>query len=172
VKPLLAAGALTAAVGLYALAQWAPTLGGGGAGAPVAATAQAPARPSPVPELEASLAAARGGLTYLRQAAKTGEPAALQEAERDILMPLLDALEACKVDGRVDRARYTRVTETVAEVQGLFKDLPYHLEVQPGDGLPGFRLSLRRSPYPAIQARPRPLGWKAELVGDGVILRP
>jgi hypothetical protein len=140
--------------------------------APDPAIASAAAMPDAAPAFEASLQAARDGLTYLRQAAKTGEPSALQEAERDILLPLLDALAATKVDGRVDPVRYQRVYQTVLEVQGLFREIPYFLEVQPGGDLPPFRLLLRRSPVPAIQARPRPLGWRMEMAGDGVILRP
>lgn len=131
-----------------------------------------PAPASTGPELESALQAMRNGLTNLRQAAKTGEPAALQEAERDILAPLLDALALSRVGGRVDAARYMRVHDAVLEVQGLFKEIPYFLEVRPGGELPPIRLSLRRSPHPAIQARPRPLGWRSELQGDGVVLRP
>jgi hypothetical protein len=141
-------------------------------GAPDAAIASTAATPDAAPAFEASLQAARDGLTYLRQAAKTGEPSALQEAERDILLPLLDALAATKVDGRVDPARYQRVYQTVIEVQGLFREIPYFLEVQPGGDMPSFRLLLRRSPVPAIQSRSRPLGWRVETLGDGVILRP
>ena len=165
-KRLILAGLAVAAVLLAAapsLRSWQVNAGDGAQ--PVAA------KPSPTsPELEAALQAMRNGLTNLRQAAKTGDPAALQEAERDILAPLLDALALICVDGRVDAGRYMRVYETVLEVQGLFKEIPYFLEVQPGGGLPSFRLLLRRSPYPAIQARR--LGWRVETQGDGVILRP
>jgi hypothetical protein len=165
----LALGGLagTALIALLAVPNFWPSR----TAAPDAAIASA-AMPDAAPAFEDSLQAARDGLTYLRQAAKTGEPAALQEAERDILLPLLDALAATKVDGRVDPARYQRVYQTVLEVQGLFREIPYFLEVQPGGDLPSFRLLLRRSPVPAIQGRPRPLGWRVEMLGDGVILRP
>lgn len=166
----LALGGLagTALIALMAVPSFWPS----GTAAPDAAIASTAATPDAAPAFEDALQATRDGLTYLRQAAKTGEPAALQEAERDILLPLLDALAATKVDGRVDPARYQRVYQTVLEVQGLFRDIPYFLEVQPGGDLPSFRLLLRRSPVPAIQARPRPLGWRVEMLGDGVILRP
>lgn len=139
------------------------------AGAPAQASPSA-AAPTADPALEAALQAMREGLTELRQAATTGEPAMLQEAERDILAGLLDALDASVVDGRVEPGRYARVLAAVAEVEGLFKYIPYVLEVEPGGDLPGFTLLLRRSPYPMIEARR--MAWKAALVGGGVKLSP
>jgi hypothetical protein len=170
-KPLVVAG--FAGIALFGGWQWNANL----IGHPEAAVASAEvlpvaASPSPVPDVATAIQAMRLGLTDLRQAAKTGDPESLREAERDILVPLLDALAASKVNGKLDRTCYLQVVDAVNEAQGLFKEIPYFLEVQPGDNLPSFRLRLRRSPYPVIQARPRPLGWKVEVQGDGVILRP
>jgi hypothetical protein len=117
--------------------------------------------------VDAAIAAMRQGLTELRQAATTGEPAMLQEAERDILKGLLDGLDA----SGVDPARYQRMADAVAEVEGMFKYIPYRLEVQPGHGLPPIVLMLRRSPWPMIQAR-RSSAWQAAIVEGGVRLTP
>ncbi|MFP5501784.1 MAG: hypothetical protein ACLGIN_04790 [Candidatus Sericytochromatia bacterium] len=138
-------------------------------GAPAQATPSAGVPPAD-PAVERAIVAMRQGLTELRQAATTGEPAMLQEAEKDILAGLLDALDASVVDGTVDPGRYARVLEAVAEVEGLFKYIPYVLEVEPGGNLPGFTLLLRRSPYPMIEGRE--MAWRAALVGGGVKLTP
>lgn len=139
------------------------------AGAPAQASPSASATPAD-PAVERAIFAMRQGLTELRQAATTGEPAMLQEAEKDILAGLLDALDASVVDGAVEPGRYARVLEAVAEVEGLFKYIPYVLEVEPGGELPGFTLLLRRSPYPMIERRQ--MAWRAALVGGGVKLTP
>lgn len=169
-KPLVVA--TFAALALLGGWQWNANLLGRAGASPDAAVASAEALVSPSPDVATAVQAMRLGLTDLRQAAKTGDPDSLREAERDVLVPLLDALAASKVNGKLDRSCYLQVVDAVNEAQGLFKEIPYFLEVQPGDDLPPFRLQLRRSPYPVIQARPRPLGWKAEVQGDGVILRP
>lgn len=141
----------------------------GGAGGPAQASPSA-ATPVAEPAVERAIARMREGLTELRQAATTGEPAMLQEAEKDILAGLLDGLEASVVDGAVDPVRYRRVLAAVAEVEGLFKYIPYVLEVVPGGELPAFTLPLRRSPYPVIQARR--MAWRSAIVGGGVRLTP
>ena len=169
-KPLLVAG--FGLVFLYGAWQWDAGFRGGRAerGGAIAVASTLP--PAGAPELDAALGRMRGGLSYLRQAAKTGMPEALQEAERDVLGPLLDALAAVRVDGRGDPARYERVAEAVSEAQGLFKEIPYALEVEPGGDLPALKLALRRPALPAIQARTAPLGWQVSTEGDGVVLRP
>lgn len=169
-KPLVVA--TFAALALLGGWQWNTHLLGRSTPDATIASADTLAAPSPAPDVATAIQAMRLGLTDLRQAAKTGDPESLREAERDVLVPLLDALAASKVNGKLDRSCYLQVVDAVNEAQGLFKEIPYFLEVQPGDNLPPFRLQLRRSPYPVIQSRPRPLGWKAEVEGDGVILRP
>lgn len=123
--------------------------------------------------LDVAIADMREGLTELRQAATTGEPAMLQEAEKDILTGLLDALDASVIGSprKLDPRRYQRVVDAVAEVEGMFKYIPYRLEVRPEGGLPPIELMLRRSPWPVIQARTGS-AWSAAMVEGGVRLTP
>lgn len=121
------------------------------------------------PAIDRAIATMREGLTELRQAATTGEPAMLQEAEKTVLRGLLDGLDASVVGGRLDAVRYRRMADAVAEVEGLFKYIPYRLEVRPGPELPPIALMLRRSPWPMIQARPAS-PWQAAMVEGAVRL--
>ena len=122
--------------------------------------------------LEAALVEMGVGLTYLRQAAKTGDPEALRQAEQDVLGPLLDALDLAMTGSppRPEPSRYSRVLAAVAQAEGLFKYVPYVLEVRPGGELPGFTLTLRRSPWPVLQSRRS--AWQARLVDGTVQLTP
>lgn len=119
------------------------------------------------------LDAVRRGVSDLFSAAKGGHPMLLQDAEREVLSGLLDGLEASADDGRVDPARYNRVLEGYDEAQHLFKELPYSLEVDPGEGLRPFTLSLRRHPWWDLLAHPLH-GWQAELIESGarLVARP
>lgn len=136
-------------------------------------------RPSPTatvapdPAIDRAIATMHEGLTELRQAATTGEPAMLQEAEKTILRGLLDGLDASVVGTppRLDPARYQRMVAAVAEVEGLFKYIPYRLEVRPGSDLPPIDLMLRRSPWPMIQAR-HGSAWQPAMVEGAVRLTP
>ena len=85
---------------------------------------------------------------------------------------LLDGLAASKSDGSLDRLGYARMVAGVAEVQGLFREIPYLLVVKPGEGLTEIRLPLRRSPIPAIESRGKALGWAMAVDGDTVTLTP
>lgn len=146
-------------------------------GAITHAEAAAPPQPSLAvstvkdPALDRAIATMREGMTELRQAATTGEPAMLREAEQDVLRGLLDALDASVVGQprHLDPARYARVVDAVSEVEGLFKYIPYRLEVKPEAGLPPIELMLRRSPWPAVQAR-KGSAWHAAMVEGAVRL--
>ena len=54
--------------------------------------------------------------------------------------------------------------------EGLFKYVPYVMEVRPGGDMPAFTLTLRRSPWPVLQARRS--AWQASLVEGTVRLSP
>lgn len=110
------------------------------------------------------------GLTDLHEAAGTGDPIALRQAEREVLQPLLAGLEGCLVDGRVDARRYRRLYDEVGRVQGMFKEIPYRLEVRPGGALPAFTLELRRSPLPVLRAMR--LHWRVVPIDGGARLLP
>lgn len=120
------------------------------------------------PQFQAALARIREGGCQLRQAARNGEPALLQEAEREVLAGLLDALD----EAPRDPAHYARLETAVAGVAGLFKYVPYALEVRPDDGRPVLRLSLRRSAYPVVLARRGLAHWQSRLEGDVLVLTP
>jgi hypothetical protein len=144
----------------------------GVAHSPFESEASAAVLASPSPTVDRALEEMRMGLTELRQAAKTGDPLALREAERDILGPLLDGLAASRTEGALDAPSYSRVVAGVAEVQGLFREIPYLLVVKPGGTATEIRLPLRRSPIPAIEARGQSFGWRMAIDGDTVTLTP
>lgn len=114
------------------------------------------------------------GIGHLRQAAKGGDPLLLQEAEREVLAGLLDGLDTCRTDdsGHLDPDRYAQVLAAYQHAQGLFKEIPYVLEVQPGQGLAAWSLPLRRHPWGLIWDRPGAAAWKADMIESGVRLRP
>ncbi|HEY9722582.1 MAG TPA: hypothetical protein V6D47_11225 [Oscillatoriaceae cyanobacterium] len=127
------------------------------------------ATPSARPDaIATAIAGMDFGLTDLREAAGTGDPVALRQAEREVLLPLLLGLDDCVIAGRVDPTRYRRLYAAVTRVQGMFKEIPYRLVVQPGGGLPSFTLELRRSPVPVL--RSQPTRWRVEPVDGGVRL--
>ena len=111
------------------------------------------------------------GVGHLKIAAKSGSPALLQEAEREVLLGLLDGLETAAAEGHVDRGHYDRVFEAYEYAQGVFKELPYRLMVEPGRGLRPFELTLRRHPWLTVLDRPVK-GWHAEMIESGVRLTP
>jgi hypothetical protein len=124
------------------------------------------------PQLEKDVLRVGAGLTDIREAATTGDPGMLREAEREILSSLLDALDESLVGDRPDPARYARVLAAYNQVSGMFKEIPYTLEVQPGNGLQDFTLKLRRPPQGAIASRKPPLRWHAEEIPGGIRLTP
>lgn len=124
------------------------------------------------PQLEKAVLQVGAGLTDIREAATTGDPGMLREAEREILNALLDALDQSLVEGRPDPARYARVLAAYNQVRGMFKEIPYTLEVQPGNGLQDFTLRLRRPPQGVIATRRQPLRWRVEETPGGVRLVP
>jgi hypothetical protein len=121
--------------------------------------------------VEADVAAIRRGIGDLFQAARSGHPVLLQDAEREVLEGLLDGLEASMAGGKLDAARYNRVLEGYDEAKHLFKELPYNLEVMPGEGLRSISLPLRRHPWWTLSERPLQ-GWQAEKVESGASLKP
>lgn len=121
--------------------------------------------------VDADVAAMRVGIGDLFQAAKSGHPTLLQDAESEILASLLDGLEASASGGRVDADRYQRVFTGFDEARHLFRELPYTLEVDPGDGMPPISLPLRKHPWWQLSAHPLQ-GWQAQLVASGVVLKP
>lgn len=138
------------------------------------AVAVGPANAQTEDALERALFNVTQGMGHLRLAARSGEPLLLREAEREIVGGLLDGLDACGDGrGRPEAARYARVYDAYERVQGLFKEIPYVLIVEPGPGLPAWSLPLRRNPWGLMQGRRRAAGtWRAELIASGVRLRP
>jgi hypothetical protein len=166
---LVLAAAFAALVGLGAWAAWPA--------APMREAAVLAAMPEealPTDPLDASEFEVRQGVGHLLVAAKSGSPLLLQEAEREIVLGLVAGLEATAAGDRgdrVDRGRYDRVFQAYEHAQGVFKDLPYRLVVEPGPGLRGFELPLRRHPWLVVMKRPV-AGWRAELIQSGVRLTP
>jgi hypothetical protein len=113
--------------------------------------------------------AVRRGVGDLFQAAKSGHPSLLQDAEREVVGGLIDGLEACTSDGKVDAGRYEQVLADYDAAKHLFRELPYTLEVDPGNGLRPFSLPLRRHPWWDLTQRP-PHGWQAVLIESGARL--
>lgn len=111
------------------------------------------------------------GAGHLRIAARTGSSLLLQEAEREIVEGLLAGLGAATASGVLERSRYQRMREAYEHAQGVFKDLPYQLVVEPGEGLTGFVLPLRRHPWLTLLDE-APVGWRAERIESGVRLTP
>jgi hypothetical protein len=112
----------------------------------------------------------RRGIGDLFQAARSGHPTLLQDAENEIVTSLLDGLEASASGGRVDAGRNQKVLAGFDEAKHLFRELPYSLYVDPGNGLPRISLPLRKHPWWVLQARPLQ-GWQAERVESGATLR-
>lgn len=154
-----------ATAGLVAWAAWpgTPTR-------PAVLVAAMPEEALPRDPLEASIWDVHEGVGHLKIAAKSGSPALLQEAEREILTGLLAGLETAATGEGLDRERYARVYAAYEHAQGVFKDLPYRLVVEPRGGLRGFELPLRRHPWLVISDRPV-AGWQAELIESGVRLK-
>jgi hypothetical protein len=111
----------------------------------------------------------RRGVGDLFQAAKSGHPSLLQDAEREIVSGLMDGLEACASEGKIDAGRYEQVLADYDSAKHLFRELPYTLEVDPGNGLRPFSLPLRRHPWWDLTLRP-PHGWQAVLIESGARL--
>jgi hypothetical protein len=124
------------------------------------------------PMLEKPLGLMGLGLTDLNQAAKSGDPTLLREAEREVLEGLLQALGASCAQGRLNASRYLAVYGAENRLGGLFPALPFHLEVLPDAPLPPFNLTLRRSPWPLFQFGRRLEGWRVKQVPGGVRLSP
>jgi hypothetical protein len=122
------------------------------------------------PLLEKPLGLMDIGITDLNQAAKSGDPMLLREAEREVLEGLIQALGASGVQGRLNASRYQAVYRAENRLGGLFPALPYHLEVLPDAPLPPFWLTLRRSPWPLFQFGRRLEGWRIQQVPGGVRL--
>ncbi len=148
-------------------ATWA--LWPGTAAQPPAAIAAMPEEALPSDPLEASIRDVHEGVGHLKIAAKSGTPALLQEAEREILTGLLAGLATAAAGGGLDRARYDRVYAAYEHAQGVFKDLPYRVVVEPGGGMRGFTLPLRRHPWLVVMDQPV-AGWRAEMIESGVRL--
>ena len=113
----------------------------------------------------------RRGIGDLFQAARSGHPSLLQDAETEILEGLLDGLDASLSGGRVDAQRYQRVLDGFEEAKHLFRELPYTLDVDPGNGMTPISLPLRKHPWWTLTAHPLQ-GWQAERVESGATLRP
>ena len=160
------AGLLAGGVGLAA---WA--LGAGAPDRPPAAIAAMADEALPADPLDASVWDVHHGIGHLKVAAKSGSPLLLQEAEREILLGLFAGLETARAGVGLDRDRYARVYQAYDDAQGVFKDLPYRLVVEPGHGQRGFELPLRRHPWLVDMDRPV-AGWRAELIESGVRLTP
>jgi hypothetical protein len=121
--------------------------------------------------VDADVDAMRRGIGDLFQAARSGHPSLLQDAESEIVASLLDGLEASASGGRLDGSRYQKVLEGYNEAKHLFRELPYTLDVDPGNGLPPISLPLRKHPWWALSAHPLQ-GWEAQRVASGAVLRP
>ena len=118
---------------------------------------------------EAGNETVRRGVGDLFQAAKSGHPSLLQDAEREVVRGLMDGLEACASEGKIDAGRYEQVLADYDSAKHLFRELPYTLEVDPGNGLRPFSLPLRRHPWWDLTLRP-PHGWQAVLIESGARL--
>lgn len=165
-KRILTCALLAALAGAGAWAAWP-----GAPDRPRAAVAAMPEEARPSDPLEASIDDVHTGVGHLKIAAKSGTPALLQEAEREILLGLLAGLETTTEGGGLVRDRWLRVYEAYEHAQGVFKDLPYRVVVEPGHGQRGFELPLRRHPWLVIMDRPVS-GWRAEMIESGVRLSP
>ncbi|MDB5101379.1 MAG: hypothetical protein JWM80_5800 [Cyanobacteria bacterium RYN_339] len=121
--------------------------------------------------VDGDLDAMRRGIGDLFQAARSGHPTLLQDAENEILTSLLDGLDASTTGGKVDAGRYQKVLVGFNEAKHLFRELPYSLEVDPGNGMPAISLPLRKHPWWQLSAHPLQ-GWNAQLAESGVTLRP
>ena len=154
----------SAALGAWVCWPGAPTR-------PPVAVAAMPEEAPPTDPLDASIWDIHHGVGHLKVAAKSGSPLLLQEAEREILTGLLAGLETTGAGVGLDRDRYLRVFEAYEHAQGVFKDLPYRIVVEPGHGLAAFELPLRRHPWLVVMDRPV-AGWRSELIASGLRLRP
>ena len=125
----------------------------------------------PAEPIEASVFTVQEGASHLKIAAKSGSPLLLQEAEREILGGLFYGLALAMAGGALDEGRYKRVYGAYEHVQGVFKDLPYRVIVEPGNGLPPFELTLRRHPWLLLMDALVP-GWRAEMIESGARLTP
>lgn len=151
-------------LGLAALLAWGPATPAGNGAMPVRALAL-----DGDSRADQDFASVRRGVSDLFAAAQGGHPSLLQDAEREVVAGLLDGLEAANTNGHVDANRYARVLAGYDEANHLFKELPYTLEVDPGDGLRPFSLPLRRHPWWDLSAHPIQ-GWQAELIESGARL--
>lgn len=134
------------------------------------ACAAMPEERLPADAIDAAVFSVEEGTGHLLIAAKSGGTLLLQEAEREILVGLLAGMAATTADGGFVVSAWERVLGAYEHTQGLFKDLPYRIVVEPGHSQRGFELTLRRHPWLVLMEDPPP-GWRVELIESGARLR-